>query len=111
MDRMIELPDGAAVNARTRLESQECIFVFGLPRSGTTLVERILASHSAVRAAGELQAFPAETIQAVQRICAGPVGKQEFSRRALDVDPRALGQAYLDAARLEDGGAARFVDK
>ena len=39
------------------------IFIFGLPRSGTTLIEQILASHPAVHGAGELrlgrQAFEA----------------------------------------------------
>jgi tetratricopeptide (TPR) repeat protein len=36
------------------LETQLPIFVFGLPRSGTTLVEQILASHSLVQGAGEV---------------------------------------------------------
>jgi tetratricopeptide (TPR) repeat protein len=36
-------------------ETQQPIFVFGMPRSGTTLVEQILASHSRVHAAGELR--------------------------------------------------------
>ena len=33
------------------------IFIFGMPRSGTTLVEQILSAHPAVRAGGELRAF------------------------------------------------------
>ena len=37
------------------LETEIPVFVFGLPRSGTTLVEQILASHSQVFAAGEIQ--------------------------------------------------------
>ncbi len=37
--------------------SQRPIFVLGMPRSGTTLVEQILASHPAVYAGGELQVF------------------------------------------------------
>ena len=39
IDRIIELHDAAALSVRSRIESQECIFVFGLPRSGTTLVK------------------------------------------------------------------------
>ena len=35
------------------LDSEVPVFVFGLPRSGTTLVEQILASHSQVHGAGE----------------------------------------------------------
>ena len=48
-------------------ETPQPVFVFGLPRSGTTLVEQVLASHSRVHGAGELrlarQAF--ESIPAV----------------------------------------------
>jgi tetratricopeptide (TPR) repeat protein len=40
--------------AGSGLETKRPIFVFGLPRSGTTLVEQVLASHSQVHGAGEL---------------------------------------------------------
>jgi tetratricopeptide (TPR) repeat protein len=36
------------------LESRRPVFIFGLPRSGTTLIEQVLASHSQLRGAGEL---------------------------------------------------------
>src|SRR6185437_8846529 len=42
------------------------IFIVGLPRSGTTLVERILGSHSEVQAAGELNHFAAALVAAAQ---------------------------------------------
>jgi len=34
------------------------VFIVGMPRSGTTLVEQILSSHSSVHGAGEIEAFP-----------------------------------------------------
>lgn len=113
MDRIVELHAAAALAlAERRGEGgRESLFVFGLPRSGTTLVERILARHTGVRSAGELSAFPAVTVQAVRRRAGRMVGKLEFAEQALAVDPRALGQAYLEAARPWRDGAERFVDK
>lgn len=87
------------------------IFVVGMPRTGTTLVDRILSSHPAVEAAGELQAMPL----AVKKLAA------TASRRVLDadtvaasggIDPVALGEAYLARARVHCGqGRPRFTDK
>jgi hypothetical protein len=47
-------------SARTPTNPQNPIFVTGLPRTGTTLVERILSSHSDVQSVGELNAFADE---------------------------------------------------
>lgn len=111
MDRVIERHNRAAVDVAGGFLTDECIFVIGLPRSGTTLVERILASHSAVWAAGELPAFPREAIKAVQMQAGRPVGQLDFVQRALDVDPDGLGRAYVDATRPQTGKTSRFVDK
>ena len=43
------------------------IFVLGMPRTGTTLVERILSSHSSVFSAGELNNFSLELIRVVKQ--------------------------------------------
>ena len=43
------------------------IFIVGLPRSGSTLVERILGSHSKVRMGGELPQFALSVVAAVNR--------------------------------------------
>jgi len=87
------------------------IFVVGMPRTGTTLVDRILSSHSEVEAAGELQAMPL----AVKKLAG------TSSRRVLDaetvlasaaIDPTALGEAYLARAEVHRGqGRPRFTDK
>ena len=44
--------------SNTKLENKTYIFIVGLPRSGTSLVEQILSSHSLVYGAGELPYFP-----------------------------------------------------
>ena len=92
-------------------DTQECIFIIGLPRSGTTLVERILASHSEVYAAGEMQAFPKVIVEAVTQREGRSVKKLEFVESALKVDFKDLGRAYLDATRPQTGHTARFTDK
>jgi tetratricopeptide (TPR) repeat protein len=112
IDRIIQLHDHAAIENRRGIETTECIFVAGLPRTGTTLVEQILSSHSAVYGAGELPAFPAEMIKAVQRLAGRmQVGKREFVELALKVDAAELGRSYLEATRPQTGHTPFFVDK
>lgn len=92
--------------AKRGFEDAAPIFIVGQPRTGTTLVERIIASHSSVESAGELQQFAL----AIRR-AAG------FSRDADSVgawsraDPRAIGEAYIRSVAPMRGGKLRFVDK
>jgi tetratricopeptide (TPR) repeat protein len=102
--------------ARPDAATQACaaapIFVIGLPRSGSTLVERILSSHSAVESAGELHHFSLALVDAVQRHAgAVPLNRQTLVAKSAELDFAALGADYL--ARVRAGGcvAARFVDK
>ncbi|MFT4196523.1 MAG: sulfotransferase [Pseudoxanthomonas sp.] len=86
------------------------IFVFGMPRSGTTLVERIVSSHSQVHSAGELEAFPV-AFKKLSRVDS-PLILDSATLAALPrMDWRALGQAYLDATRPMVGDTPRFIDK
>jgi tetratricopeptide (TPR) repeat protein len=119
-----------AIEANARLQAEVCdadffarlgrcgapdadpIFIVGLPRSGSTLVEQILASHSQVEGTHELPD--------VQRIVAGLRGR--------DTDPlnprypgvleqltagefRRLGEKYLADTRIYRHGRPRFIDK
>jgi len=85
------------------------IFIVGLPRTGTTLVERILAAHSQVRALGELPFFPLLFSRA-----AGEPDTSFAARtvlKARGVDWRALGAAYLARTAFLARGAAFTTDK
>lgn len=86
------------------------IFVVGQPRTGTTLVERIITAHSAVHSAGELQQFGL----ALRRL-GNYRDPKRFSdalvRQAADIDSAALGEAYINTTRKLRGDRARFVDK
>jgi tetratricopeptide (TPR) repeat protein len=87
------------------------IFVIGMPRTGTTLVERILSSHPEVASAGELQAMPVAVKQLVatrSRLVIDP----ETVRASASLDPRAIGEAYLArAAHHRLAASARYTDK
>ncbi|MBT8092799.1 MAG: sulfotransferase [Gammaproteobacteria bacterium] len=89
----------------------EPIFVVGMQRSGTTLVERVLTSHSVVHPAGETTAFSAEFLQHCRRI-AGPNvnSSNELVAKSLSIDFVALGEDYIRARRGVAGKKAHFVD-
>jgi tetratricopeptide (TPR) repeat protein len=106
-------PRAAAAPGKHCSEDEDApIFVLGLPRSGTTLVERILGSHSDLTAAGELNCFARALVAALPR----QAGRQRMSRQEMvaqsaDVDFAALGSDYLRRARLEADVSGRFIDK
>ncbi len=85
------------------------IFVVGQPRTGTTLIERIITSHSDIESAGELQQFRLSLARLSKR------GEEGAPASAGDqwaaIDPRALGEEYLRVTKPMRRGAARFVDK
>ena len=75
------------------------VFVAGLPRTGTTLVERIIASHAAMSSVGETGAFAVEMARAMK----------DTTGRA---EPAAIGRRYVDSATaFRDLDNVRFVDK
>ena len=112
IERIIEVHEGSALrSARLGFVNEECIFIIGLPRSGTTLVERIIASHSQAYAAGELSAFANEAVAMVGASGNQRVSKLEFVDRALQIDPRELGRRYLAETRPQTGHTLRFIDK
>jgi tetratricopeptide (TPR) repeat protein len=87
------------------------ILVIGMPRSGTTLVDRILASHPGVESVGELQALPL-AVKAASQTRSRTVLDPETITAAAGCDPDAIGRGYLArAAHHRRNPARRFVDK
>lgn len=93
-------------------DSAEPIFILGMPRTGTTLVERILASHTDVFAAGELNNFAAQlmTMMRAQNIDK-KVSRDEMVRSSAELDFKQLGEAYVNSTRPFTGKTPRFIDK
>lgn len=93
-------------------ENSEPIFIVGLPRTGTTLLERILSSHTEVSSAGELQDFGAQLVQMVHGSTNGAkLGRADFVRAAGAIDFAGLGLRYIEATRYVTGRTGRFIDK
>jgi hypothetical protein len=86
------------------------VFVLGMPRSGTTLVEQILASHSKVFGAGELEEFGKAVASSVQANCASVTFPEIVPAMSAE-QLRQLGGCYLDAIGAAARPAERIVDK
>ena len=85
--------------------SEQPIFIVGMPRSGTSLVEQILASHPDVHGAGELEDLRATSLLAEAH------STIRFPECATQLDPtlmNKLGEWYLNR-RKQDGKGKRWV--
>ena len=85
------------------ITSNRPIFVVGMPRSGTSLVEQILSTHPDVYGAGELS----DINRLVASLPGGKLGNQEISKAELD----RCSNDYLEIIHQLDTRAARVVDK
>ena len=87
------------------------IFIVGLPRSGSTLIEQILASHSKVDGTLELPEIPRLVHQFRNRV-ADEAPKYPAVLGGLSAQElRELGETYLEQTRVYRRGAPFFIDK
>jgi tetratricopeptide (TPR) repeat protein len=93
--------------------SPEPIFVVGMPRAGSTLVERIIASHPLVEGTRELPFLPAIVQRLDARRAGDDTGRYPESLASLTPDDRrSLGREYLNrAAQLRRTDRPYFIDK
>lgn len=96
-------PDVFAARADAGCQASAPIFIVGMPRAGSTLVEQILASHSQVEGTSELPDIPV-----LARVDGYPASVADLSAEAL----RDLGERYLERTRVQRRtGRPMFVDK
>jgi hypothetical protein len=84
--------------------------VTGMPRTGTTLVERILSSHSTVASAGETNHF-AQAMRRVTGLSGAAMIDGPLIDAAANVDPAEIGRSYVGAVRATQDLQGRFVEK
>lgn len=103
--------NGAPIGWGPGLDDPAPIFVTGMPRTGTTLVDRILSSHPQVGSAGELQAMPLAVKQLAGTRSRLVIDPDTIAASAA-ADPLAVGRAYMArAAHHRPDGTPRFIDK
>jgi Tfp pilus assembly protein PilF len=107
----------ALPRAATRAEVAQPIFITGFPRSGTTLLEQIVCSHSMVRAGGELT-FLGDLSRLANELLPGPEGYPGNLARSWTADRHYVAALFRDyyCARaaeygLLEGGQPFFTDK
>ena len=87
------------------------IFIVGMPRSGSTLLERIIGGHSAIEAAGELPIMP----RIVEQLAAENSGQERYGNHLQQLSGTQIaqiGQTYLDRSRaFLKTSRRRFTDK
>ena len=111
-DRLIEVYSKEFFQAKDKFgsASQLPVFILGMPRSGTTLVEQIIASHPQAHGAGELEAIPAAHVSlALQLKYADPPPEcMKLIDKKMAEEHAAR---YLQELTLYDPTAARITDK
>jgi tetratricopeptide (TPR) repeat protein len=103
VDALQAMPRGAG--------SRSPIFVVGMPRSGTTLTERIIQGDPTVRSVGECQLLAREIgSRSRANLTDGETDRESLVRRSLAIDAEALAQAYWSETGFEDP-SLRPIDK
>jgi len=92
---------------RSSLDSSMPIFIVGMPRSGTTLVERILGAHPAVRATGERDAI----YRLASTVARNGSGYPDAARNLSSAELTDMARAYLDELGVLPSAIMRVTDK
>jgi len=92
------------------VEGAQPIFIIGMPRSGTTVLDRILGNHSQVTSAGELGDFARAMRWGADHRTIEPVD-ETILQRAAQLDFDQIGRRYLSQTQYHAAGKRHFIDK
>lgn len=110
-EALLELPAAQSAGAPRLDEAAPTpIFIVGMHRSGTTLLERILGSHTKVAAGGELYDFPAQLRWAIGRHFSGS-SDIAVVERMHGIDFPEVGGRYLEQVAWRSSGKPWLIDK
>ena len=88
------------------------LFILGMPRTGSTLLERLLGAHPQVRAAGELPHLAHSVVAAAQAAAGGTaLSRAQLIAASGRADFSALGADYLQRSAGAHGATPRWIDK
>ncbi|KGQ17807.1 hypothetical protein LF41_2014 [Lysobacter dokdonensis DS-58] len=108
VDALIAMPAGASAPAVEGARTP--IFIVGMHRSGTTLLEQLLDGHPDVRGVGELYDFTSQMRRATDHHCRGVIDAT-IVERASDIDFADVGAGYLRDMEWRLGKERWFTDK
>ena len=103
-------PGTAAADPRPAESGPVPIFIVGLPRSGTTLLERILSGHPDIAPAGELTDFPRQLRWTANRHGRSLVDT-DLAGALATLDYALLGKRYLEQTQWRARGRRYYIDK
>jgi hypothetical protein len=115
IDKIIEVCTGNWLNSSgvsdlPDLADKTPVFIVGLPRTGTTLVERILSAHSRVESVDETTYLPLAIRQAGGRQGGGAIDPG-IIEAAAQAEPALIARSYLDLLEYRLGSSPFFIEK
>jgi tetratricopeptide (TPR) repeat protein len=110
VESLIAWPPGASRSTGPELPGKVPLFVVGMHRSGTTLLEQLLNASPQVLGLGELNDFTSAMRHGVDHYCKGTVDRT-IVQRANGLDLSEVGRGYMDGVAWRLGDETCFADK